>query len=123
MKELIGKLKTEFEKFEAEIKGKLPQKEVLAYEVKADEYKVSYNDISYIHERISSLRDLCYKVWGELDSHARDGHLPKLQTPEDFAKALKALGLDKNYEVKKRVIYASNGDVDQTLWELTEKQA
>ena len=38
----------------------------------------------------------------------QEGHIPKIVGAEKLQGALKALGLDKDYEVRKPVIYASN---------------
>jgi hypothetical protein len=117
LKELLGKLE-ELEKF---TKDKMPKTELVTFQAKADDYQVSYNDISYLHDRVNSVREMCYKVWEELERHSTVGHLPKLETPEQVEKALKALGLDKSYEVKKRVIYASNGEPSKHSWSIEQK--
>jgi hypothetical protein len=36
-----------------------------------------------------------------------DGHLPSIKSPAQMEGALKALGINEDYEVKKKVIYAS----------------
>lgn len=62
-----------------------------------------FNMISYLHTRINNLEDGFYQYkW----DHAQN-HLPNPSTPSDMQTALDNLGLAKDFEVKKRAIYAS----------------
>ena len=55
--------------------------------------------ISYVHRRIDGLSN-------ELYNHYQ-GHIPKINSVEQLNRALKALGLDSEYDVAKRTIFAS----------------
>ena len=39
----------------------------------------------------------------------KQGHLPKVNSPSQMEAALKVLGLDGDYDVMKKVVYAKNG--------------
>lgn len=62
-----------------------------------------FNLISRVHSRISYLEDGFYN-WTY--THTQN-HLPNPSTPSDMQTALDNLGLAKDFEVKKRTIYAS----------------
>ncbi len=71
------------------------------------------NDIEYMKNALSSMysyvyamEENFYNLSSKLYSHAQDGHLPKL-TPGSMKKLLKTCGMDEDYEVAKRVIYAN----------------
>ncbi len=59
--------------------------------------------VSYIHSRINNLEDGFYN-WA---SEHMTNHLPNPSTPSDMQAALDNLGLAKDYDVKKRTIYAN----------------
>lgn len=63
-----------------------------------------YQMVSYIHNRVSGLEDNFYNYQYQ---HAQN-HLPNPATPSDMQAALDALGLSKDYEVKRRIIMASS---------------
>lgn len=46
-------------------------------------------------------------MWSWAGSHSK-GHLPNVQGAEQMTRAVKGLGLDKEFEVRKKVITASN---------------
>lgn len=76
-------------------------------------------DIQWLHDRINFLREDYYRLSDEIWKHKMDGHLPKLEGAGQMKKALKALGLDEDYEVQKKVIYASTGLPAKTLFEVS----
>ena len=57
----------------------------------------------YIHDRISYLENDFYKWTWKHETN----HLPNPATPSDMQTALDNLGLSKDFEVKKKTIYAS----------------
>ncbi len=65
-------------------------------------YRYCDNEMRYLNERISGL----YRV---LSNHF-DNHLPSPKTPSQMTKAVKALGLEEDYEVKKNTIYVRDGN-------------
>ena len=56
------------------------------------------NRIEYIWDEIRYLSDRLYK-------HTNGGHLPNMKTPSEMENALDVLGVSKNYEVRKDVVY------------------
>jgi len=71
----------------------------------------SMEDIRWINERIGSLRDELYRLWDDLYNHKHNGHIPAINGAKAMNKALKSLGLDEDYEVERKVIYASDGSI------------
>ena len=71
------------------------------------------NRFQYVWESINELR-------GALYEHCSDGHLPKIEGATAMSKALKALGLDGDYEVVKQTVYASTGEVQSERFILTK---
>lgn len=67
----------------------------------------------WVWENIDGLRSALY-------SHVSEGHLPKIEGAAAMSKALKALGLDGDYEVAKQVVYASTGEVQSEQFTLTK---
>lgn len=65
------------------------------------------SELSYLYRYLSNLESALYQ-------HAHEGHLPPIIGPEKLTKALKALGLDGDYEVQKRQIWASTGKLQNT---------
>lgn len=59
-------------------------------------------EMKYAFNRINYLAQSFY-------SHAYEGHLPKVNGAEQMQKAVSALGLDGEYEVQKKTIWASKG--------------
>lgn len=63
----------------------------------------------FVEDLQYAFRSLNYQLeylWESLSRHMQ-GHLPPIKSTEQLERALKALGLDKEYEVEKRTIYAS----------------
>lgn len=58
--------------------------------------------IEYLRQDIDSM----YKI---LFSHMESGHLPAVKSAEQMARAINKLGLGDEYEVQKKMIYASTG--------------
>ena len=65
-----------------------------------------YSMIDNCHARISKMDDYYYKM---LSEHYQ-GHLPKL-TPSQLNAVLKTCGADEDYEVAKRMIFASKNEI------------
>lgn len=64
-------------------------------------YKCLDQEVRYIYDSIRYLRE-------ELYDH-KEGHLPKMSF-DHLKRALETLGMDDEYELKKKVIYADVGD-------------
>jgi len=60
------------------------------------------SNAEYIHDRINRLQQALY-------SHTEKGHLPPIEGAGRMQKALKAVGLDDDYQVQKKTIYADDG--------------
>jgi hypothetical protein len=68
---------------------------------------IIFRMVSYIHTRINNLEDGFYQwMW----DHAgfQSGHLPPIKGAEKMENALKVLGLDKDYDVKKPMVMAAS---------------
>lgn len=81
------------------------------------------SDVSYLQNRIDSIARDYYSLWEKLYDHMNKGHIPEIVGADKMGKALKALGLDGDFEVKKNVIYASDGSISQRQFILSEKSA
>jgi hypothetical protein len=66
-----------------------------------------FQEVSYIYNYASRVENALYNV---MATH-KENHLPPVIGPEKMAKAIKALGLDGDYEVFKRPIFASKDKV------------
>ena len=62
-----------------------------------------YSVANNLHTRMDRMQS---SMWAYQDSHEA-GHLPKCPSVEHMNAAIKSLGWDKNYEVKKKTVYAS----------------
>ena len=65
--------------------------------------------VQYLNMSMESLYACMNEIRNDLFDHATNGHLPPFSTPSQMTEAIKTLGLDKDYNVQKRVIYASEG--------------
>lgn len=111
----------------AEVKSKLEPSRPLveikaAYGDIAETASVSQSDIAWLAQRVDSLSQSIQQIWSSLAEHMTDGHLPKIEGAGNMEKALKALGLNGDYEVAKKVIYASDGSISSTEYVITPKQ-
>lgn len=70
--------------------------------------------MDYTHSRISYLENDVYSWFAEHEKN----HLPNPTTPSDMQHCLDALGLAKDYDVKKRTIYASMNDGKGVLFDV-----
>jgi len=66
------------------------------------------NRISYVHDRIDN-------IGRALAQHSK-GHLPAIKSASQMESALKGLGLDGEYEVKKGQIHVEAGDNSMTAY-------
>lgn len=69
-------------------------------------YRSLYSSIDYLNQRIGY-------IWDAIYAH-QDGHLPKTNGVEQMSRAVAALGLDKEYQVAPKVIYANGNRGEQT---------
>jgi hypothetical protein len=107
----------------AKVKGSIEEtggEVVLSYNYDTPE-KASYDEVD---EKMANAMDYMYRSMDRqceymnerIDRLARafyehtDKHLPNPQTPSQMQKAVTALGMGEDYEVKKRTIYATHGD-------------
>lgn len=66
-------------------------------------YRISENLYAYI----SRIDEYYWKMFSE---HTSNGHLPPILGAEKMDAALKTLGINKDYDVQKKVIYASKNN-------------
>lgn len=69
----------------------------------------TYSDIQWLSSQIDTIRQDYWDLWNQLYDHMNNGHIPQIVGAEAMQKALKVLGLDGDYQVQPKVIYASNG--------------
>lgn len=76
--------------------------EELSYQVNSLKYALQYamDEIKYLNQRITGLGD-------ELWKHSSDGHLPPIKSAAQMTQAISALGLNDEFDVQKRTIYAN----------------
>jgi adenylate cyclase class IV len=74
------------------------------------------NVLRWLREDLNYLRESFYK-------HKEGGHLPPITTVEQLSRALKVLGLEEEYEVKKKQIYLDNGVYASTKFEIAPKES
>ena len=83
-----------------------------------------YSSLDYYYRYIENVYSKIYSVennmWQALSDHMI-GHIPKIKSTEQMTKVLEVIGLDKEYEIVKQKIYASDGTVSKTLMELVKK--
>ena len=79
---------------------------------KAEIMEALYEAMSSLYREVD--RKMSY-LWGEIDflygrlrEHEK-GHIPSNLTPGQLDQAIKTLGLENDYEVKKKVVYAQDG--------------
>jgi hypothetical protein len=81
--------------------------------------EVSYEDLNrvyrYIDEMTKYLSDRLSSLQESFWTHKEQGHLPAILSPSLMKDALKAIGLDGDYEVQKKVVYASTGEPVETI--------
>lgn len=68
-----------------------------------------YYAFQYAMEEIQYLGRYVDSVERELYAHESNGHLPAVKSTEQMARAVDALGLNKEYDVQKRTLYAKRG--------------
>ncbi len=108
-----------FQRLESSIKEisdklpKAPKELAIAYCVDVEAATVpaaSKSDVEYLESRLRWMQeDLNYVR--EMYYKHMEGHLPKIVGATAMQKALKAIGLDGDYEVEKKTIYANDGTV------------
>ena len=67
--------------------------------------------VEYLNSRISEMYSYISSVESALYDHKNNGHLPKINSAEQMQVAVTKLGLDGEYNVEKKTIYASNTKV------------
>ncbi len=75
---------------------------------------------SMIHEVYDRMYEAESNTWRMFDNHLK-GHLPPINSVEQMQRAIEGLGLSKEIDVQKRVIYASNGKQDKLVLEISKK--
>lgn len=72
--------------------------------------KKMYDLYDYMDRRISNIVQMIYALEDDFSMHKSPakGHLPPIMGADKMNKALKALGLDGDFECQKRIIYASS---------------
>lgn len=72
-----------------------------------------YSEMDYLHRRMFEMEDFVFQWFGE---HL-NGHVPNAQTASQMNNFLRILGVDDDYEVQKKVIYARNkqGNVEMRV--------
>lgn len=96
-----------------ELIGGAPSADVDNYVVKEkDKNQENFDRMhSLMWQLNSDMYNYASRIHGMLNDHMDSGkHLPMMSGPGQMAKAVKALGLSDDYDVKKRVIYAANGE-------------
>ena len=96
-----------------ELIGGAPSADVDNYVVKEkDKNQENFDRMhSLIWQLHQNMADYIGNLHGRLNDHIDSSkHLPPISGPGQMAKAVKALGLSDDYDVKKRVIYAANGE-------------
>ena len=76
-----------------------------------------YSMVSDMYSRIYDSEDKMYEMFWQ---HQK-GHIPAINSVEQMARAIEALGLSSEIEVQKRVIYASDGKASKIQWETSIK--
>lgn len=71
---------------------------------------VSKSDIDYLESRLRWMQEDLNYVRTMYYNHM-EGHLPKIVGATAMQKALKAIGMDGDYQVEKKTIYANDGTV------------
>ena len=100
MTEKFKELKAEFDKSQENFKKSLGESE--EYNNIIDHFNYQ---MDYLWRLISSLSDDFYRYQQE---HS-EGHLPKILGAEKMENALESLGIDRDYEVKKPIVFARQG--------------
>ena len=73
------------------------------------------NSMDFLHKRMDHLSEALFR-------HMNEGHLPSITSAEQLTKAIKNLGLDGEFEIKKKVLYSSeDGQEKGLLFEFLQK--
>ncbi len=97
-----------------------PKMTVAKANMYCDEVQYAYKyDCEILNDRINYLREDLNYIRQELYNHY-EGHIPKILGPTAMAKALKALGIDGDYQVQPRYIYASDGTIESISLDLVK---
>lgn len=92
----------------------------IAYDECAAPAPASKSDVEYLEMRLGYLRDSLDYFRETFYEHLQ-GHLPKITGAGQLTKALKVLGLDGDYEVQKKTIYANDGTATSENFVITKK--
>ncbi len=96
----------------AELKKNLDERQVKISKASANDgkdemYKQQIDSLySYINMLDRYNNESIARLWNRIYEH-ESGHLPKIQTPSQMKNAISVLGLSEDYEVQKRIVYAS----------------
>lgn len=68
-----------------------------------------YSLMCYFDRSLSNVYSSIYRVEEALWEHSTKNHVPQILGPGKMENVIKVLGLDSDYKVEKKVIYASEG--------------
>jgi hypothetical protein len=71
-----------------------------------------YSSLDYVNQRVDRVFNA---LWQFRDEHT-NGHLPSVKGAEQMQRAVDALGLDKEYDVQKRTVYASLNESGKVVY-------
>lgn len=86
----------------------------------AEQITCLQSQLNYLDSRFQWVWESIDRLRESLYEHTSDGHLPPIEGAAAMTKALKALGLDGDYEVVKQTVYASTGEVQSEQFTLTK---
>lgn len=93
--------------------------EIASYDEKAES---TANEVDKLYDYVSKRCEMYYRWCQERMNYMQKdfyehlkGHLPSVKSKEQLKRAIDALGLNEEYEVKPTVIYASNSHDKNTL--------
>ena len=123
LQEILEKNEKALAELEAKVKALKPKQDAIAYCVDIPSTAapaISASDIAYLHQRIDWMRESVNDIREMFWQH-QEGHIPKIVGATAMTKALKALGLDGDYDVAKKTIYANDGKATAEEFLLSRK--
>lgn len=106
IKQILASLEEQSKDFKNKVQTKASPDTVCA-----EDYQYLSKCCDNLYEMIYRLRDYIYQsdaeIWNALYDHKNNGHIPPIKGTEKMEKALKVLGIDKDYEILKPVIYST----------------
>lgn len=102
LNESFASLKTKFNEIKAEM-DKKPNMDSPEMQILKSCMAQMYGMMDNMNNRMDRMNN---NMWNYQDSHA-EGHIPKIIGADKMNKALKALGMDGDYEAKKKTLFAA----------------